>query len=225
MISSNMLDVLNDKKDNVFGERLKNLRSVLMKMTQKEFSEFMGIPQPTLSSYESGRNKPTIDVVINIANKCNVSVDWLCGNDNVASIKSLADLMNILFDIYEANEFSFKTVIHDRIDIEKTGETDDALRNWIQMTFYHNESRLHPEQIYCADICNMIKKAYELHSELANYDCSQEYYDAEKRKFLDMYSKFPITKANFSSISEDERKKLRKEKLRAELENEMKNNA
>lgn len=217
-----ILDETKSNKENIFGERLKQLRSAIMKKTQKEFSEFMGIPQPTLSAYESGRNKPTVDVVINIANKCNVSVDWLCGNDNVASIKSLADLMNVLFEIYEANEFSCKTAIHDRVDFEETGETDDALRNWIQMTFYHNEGRLHPEQIYSANICSMIKEAYELHSELINYDCSQKYYDSQKEHIIESYSNYPITKIDFSSVSEDERKKLRKEKLRAELEKESK---
>lgn len=216
------LNEVNDSKENIFGRRLKKLRNLIMKKTQKEFAEFIGIPQPTLSAYESGRNKPTVDVVINIANKCNVSIDWLCGNDNVASINSLADLMNVLFEIYEAKEFSCKTTIHDRIDIEKTGETEDSLRNWIQMTFYYNEGRLHPEQIYCSAICSMIKKAYELHSELINYDCSQDYYNAQKKNIIEHYSNFPITKSDYSSISEDERLKLRMEKLRAEFEKESK---
>lgn len=212
-----------NNKENIFGERLKKLRSVVMKKTQKEFSELIGIPQPTLSAYESGRNKPTIDVVINIANKCNISIDWLCGNDNISAISSLADLMNVLFDIYEANEFSCKTVIHDRVDIERTGETDDNLRNWIQMTFYHNDGRLHPEQVYCSDICSMIKKAYELHSELINYDCSQEYYNTQKNHIIESYRDFPITKADYSSVSEDERLRLRIDKLRAELEKQQNN--
>lgn len=73
-------------RDNIFGNRLRILRKNILKLTQKEFSELIRTPQPTLSAYESGRNKPTIDVVINIANKCNVSIDWLCGNDNPGSI-------------------------------------------------------------------------------------------------------------------------------------------
>lgn len=52
----------------------------------------MSIPQPTLSAYESGRNKSTVDVVINIADKCNVSVDWLCGRDEQTLINSLGDI-------------------------------------------------------------------------------------------------------------------------------------
>ena len=95
------MSVLDGNKDNIFGERLKNLRTVIMKKTQKEFSEFMSIPQPTLSAYESGRNKPAVDVVINIADKCNVSVDWLCGRDDQTRINSLGDIMSFLFELYE----------------------------------------------------------------------------------------------------------------------------
>lgn len=210
-------------KDNIFGIRLKNLRQVIMKQTQKEFSDFIGIPQSTLSTYESGRNKPTLGMAISIANKCNVSIDWLCGREKRATINSLGDLMSILFQIYEAREFSCKTTIHDNVDIEETGEVDDALRNWIQMTFYYNEGRLHPEQIYCGDICNMIKKAYELHMEFSNYDCSKDYYETKKQQFIDRYSKHPVTTPLYPDISEEERHTLCLKRLRAELENELKN--
>lgn len=86
LIKSELFDEKNDNIENIFGCRLKKLRSEIMKKTQKEFAELIGLPQPTLSAYESGRNKPTVDVVMNIANKCNVTIDWLCGNDNVVSI-------------------------------------------------------------------------------------------------------------------------------------------
>ena len=49
-------------KDNLFGERLKSLRSMRGNKSQKEFAEELGIPQPTLSSYESGKIKPTIPI-------------------------------------------------------------------------------------------------------------------------------------------------------------------
>lgn len=90
------MSILNGAKDNIFEERLKNLRTVIMKKTQKEFSEFMNIPQPTLSAYESRRNKPTVDVVINIANKCNVSMNWLCVRNEQSHINSPGDVMSFL---------------------------------------------------------------------------------------------------------------------------------
>ena len=68
-------------KNNTFGKRLRELRLETLNMNQREFAKRLGIPQPALSAYESGRNKPTIDSVINISDKCNVSIDWLCGRD------------------------------------------------------------------------------------------------------------------------------------------------
>lgn len=86
-----------------------------MKKTQSDFSEFIEIPQPTLSAYESGRNKPTVDVLINISQKCHISIDWLCGNDistNIASFQSLDEIINLLLDLSEEKgltcEISFR---------------------------------------------------------------------------------------------------------------------
>lgn len=61
-------------KSTIFGERIKTLRISLGK-SQKEFAEFIGIPQPSMSAYENGKNNPTIEVLVNIADKCNVSID------------------------------------------------------------------------------------------------------------------------------------------------------
>ena len=80
-----------------------------MKKTQSDFSEFIEIPQPTLSAYESGRNKPTVDVLINISQKCHISIDWLCGNDistNIASFQSLDKIINLSNSASKTRDFS-----------------------------------------------------------------------------------------------------------------------
>ena len=68
-------------KNNIFGKRLRELRLETLNMNQREFAKLLGIPQPTLSAYESGRIKPKIDAAINISEKCDASLDWLCGRD------------------------------------------------------------------------------------------------------------------------------------------------
>ena len=212
------MNLLDNNKENIFGRRLKNLRYEIMRKTQKEFSELLGIPQPTLSAYESGRNKPTIDVVIRIADTCNVSVDWLCGRDHISHIDSLADVMNFFFELYEAKEFSCATKIYDRVDLEDENETNDAKRNWIRLMFYHNEVWHNPENVYSQEICGIIRRAYEMHSRLVNFDYPQDYYESEKRRLIDTYSNYPVTKIDFSDIPEDERIRLRNEKMIAEWE-------
>lgn len=78
----------------IFGKNLKKLRST-MNMKQKEFAELLGIPQPSISAYENGRNQPTLDVLITIALRCNISIDWLCGlrpEQSLPNSQSFADL-------------------------------------------------------------------------------------------------------------------------------------
>ena len=212
------MSILAENNENIFGERLKSLRTIVMKQTQKKFSDFIGIPQPTLSAYESGRNKPTVDILINIADKCNVSIDWLCGRDNSSQLNSLGDVMSFLFELYETQEFSCKTTVHDRVDIENGDETDDTDRNWIQMMFYHNENMQNPEKIYSQDFCTLLKKVYELNSRLVNYDYPQDYYDSEKKRLISTYANYPVTKIDYSNIPEDERLRRRNEMILAEWE-------
>lgn len=60
------------------GERIRKVRKNA-KCTQKEFGTLLNIPQTTLSAYETDRMQPTIASLVNIAEKFNVSLDWLCG--------------------------------------------------------------------------------------------------------------------------------------------------
>lgn len=70
----------------IFAIKIKELRESL-NMTQKQFSEHIGIKQQTLSGYERGIMKPPLDIAKNIAEKCNISIDWLCGLSDKKGIK------------------------------------------------------------------------------------------------------------------------------------------
>lgn len=87
--------------------RIKELRSS-MKMTQKEFSTFVGCTAATLSAYENGSKSPSLEIIKGIAEKCNVSIDWLCGLSDKKSIsnipQTLADIFEMLFLIQEYSE-------------------------------------------------------------------------------------------------------------------------
>ncbi len=63
---------------NILAQRLKALRRE-MNMTQVQFAKKMGFTQATLSAYENSQKKPSLDIVMDIAKKCEVSLDWLCG--------------------------------------------------------------------------------------------------------------------------------------------------
>lgn len=79
------------------------------------------------------------------------------------------------------------------------------------MMFYHCDNNYNSNNTYSQDICAMIKKVYELHSRLVNYDYPQDYYDSEKKRLISNYKDFPITKTYFSGFFEEDRLKMRKE--------------
>lgn len=87
---------------NTFSTRLKELRSSLS-MTQVQFASYVGTNQVTLSAYETGSTNPSLEVVKEIAKKCNVSIDWLCGisdKKNLGNeIKDYPDLLRTLVSI------------------------------------------------------------------------------------------------------------------------------
>ena len=213
------MSLLSKDTDNIFGKRLRILRESIMNMNQKEFAAFLGAPQLSISAYEIGRNKPTIDVIITIADKCNVSIDWLCGRDKHAYLSSMGDLIGFFFDLYDSKEFSFKTKIQNRVDREGKDTSDDE-RNMVQLTFYYNDSQRNPKHIYSADVCQALETAQELHNELENYDCTQDYYDSRKAYFIEKYSQFPITLLDTSGLSEEERFRLRKERFQERMKEE-----
>ena len=86
----------------IFANRIKQLRESL-NMTQMDFSKHIGVKQQTLSGYERGLMKPPLDVVTDIAKKCNVSIDWLCGltnkKNNDDTIETYADVIKLLLRI------------------------------------------------------------------------------------------------------------------------------
>ena len=83
----------------ILGTRLKLLRKRL-KVNQTEFSKMIGISSATLSAYETGVKNPSLAVLKNIAETCNVSIDWLCGLSDKESfsdnIKTYSDIIKIL---------------------------------------------------------------------------------------------------------------------------------
>ena len=90
------------EKIKILAMRLKEFRETLG-LSQSTFAESIGLKQQTYSAYEKGLNKPPIDVIIKIAEKYNVSLDWLCGFSNLLkkkiNINTCSDILHLLFEI------------------------------------------------------------------------------------------------------------------------------
>lgn len=64
----------------IFSERLKTLRKE-KKLTQKELAEQIGISQKSYSHWESGKNEPSLENLIKLADLLEVSLDRLFGRE------------------------------------------------------------------------------------------------------------------------------------------------
>ena len=63
----------------IFSARLKEVRIQTGK-TQKEFADMVESTAATISAYENATKNPSLEIVISIAEKCNVSIKlalWL----------------------------------------------------------------------------------------------------------------------------------------------------
>ena len=62
-------------------ERIKLLRKS-NNVTQKALADAVGVSEIAIQRYEYGTRKPTIDILIAIANHFNVSLDYLVGRSD-----------------------------------------------------------------------------------------------------------------------------------------------
>ena len=60
----------------VFCERF---RELVGSVTQNEFADMVGLSRATVGFYHHGDRIPDAAVLLKIADKCNISVDWLLG--------------------------------------------------------------------------------------------------------------------------------------------------
>ena len=64
--------------EGVFSERILRARKE-RNLSQRAAAALIGIQPASLSSYESGRNSPNLEIASKIASAYGCSLDWLCG--------------------------------------------------------------------------------------------------------------------------------------------------
>lgn len=63
----------------ILAKRIKELRQG-KNLTQRQLAKMANTTATSVSAYEKGQKTPSIEVLCNIANALESSVDWLCGN-------------------------------------------------------------------------------------------------------------------------------------------------
>lgn len=122
------------KSIQVFATRLKEVRLQTGK-TQKEFADMVQSTAATISAYENATKNPSLEIVMNIAEKCNVSIDWLSGlsvqKELKPTIQNYRDIALRILELCSINmfpvEFELKTYAVD----DDTGLFDHRpLKEW-----------------------------------------------------------------------------------------------
>lgn len=78
----------------IFSQRLRQLR-IEKNLTQDEFAKDLGYTRTAISAWEIGRNEPSNDDTVKIANYFHVTTDYLLGNTDVKDPgNSIDDILN-----------------------------------------------------------------------------------------------------------------------------------
>lgn len=150
--------------NNTLSTRIKELR-ISKGLTQKELAENLNVSTVSVSSYETGAKTPSLDMVINIAQKYNVSIDWLCGlsnnmalNNHITTYKELFRLFITIFDTkyqIEAPVFGsiIDTVNTDEMSVSIILHEDPNFHSFFEK--WYNISKLHLDGTIDDDLYDM----------------------------------------------------------------------
>lgn len=150
-------------KEISIGSRIQFLRKE-MGLSQKAFADFLNIPQSSISVYENDKISPTVGVLINIARKCNISLDWLFELSICSNTATLGIVGELFYKLIENNEI--------KMDIEE--EISVSIN------------------IYNREISQLLKKLDENYKDLESYAISNETYALLREKTISDFKK--ITK-------------------------------
>lgn len=89
----------------VLSKRIKELRQK-KNLTQRQLAKMANTTPTSVSAYEKGQKTPSIEVLCNIANALETSVDWLCGNKITKPIYTYADVIKSLLSALSNIEFT-----------------------------------------------------------------------------------------------------------------------
>ena len=205
-----------------FGKRLREARQNANK-SQRELAEAVGISSQMVSAYEKQERKPSIEVAAALAGELGVSLDYLCGIQNVQPKKfiyePLSEMLSYISQIsgyfdcscavkkvilseeesYEVQcgDCEWETVTEEDVAVLyiKDHHVTDFVRNWIKMYSLYEEKVISIE-ILKAWYCGEIEK----YSSATKHGCINmpEYPVRERKNYIPLFG-FGIEKGDVLS--------------------------
>jgi len=117
--------------------RIKSLRSIL-KLSQQQFGELIDCNRLLISRYENGESKPSYDIILKVAEKTNVNLNWLMmGEGAMFRDQSDRDVLELL---KHENEF-FKRKMQFILNEGLSSFTTDELKtNPVLVTIFEKKT-------------------------------------------------------------------------------------
>ena len=189
------------------GNNIKTVRKN-SKQNQTTFATAIGITQSTLSSYESGNTLPSLEVLYTIAEKYDVSTDWILGiSAQKHNIHTVSDIADFLIQLNDINEVRYELDIHSHLpnDIE----TEDE--RWYASLIFYGNDRNHE---YNATICSFLEALEGNRTSYESFFTDLKSFEDWKSNVVERYKNEFITKKEYKEISFEERIKNRDKLLK-----------
>lgn len=214
-------DANNSERRYYFPSRFRQLRHNKPRTVSfDELSEELNIPKPMLIDYEQGTIRPSIDVVLKLAERFGVSVDWLCGIDNIKYIESLGDVFAFFVDLFAIDDFKIETNIEgNKIPEDKYGQRyiDILIKQDQHLTGRPIDD---PECPLNTDLINVIYEAVRLNLSRDRREISDEQYERQRYLNYELDKKQPLTHKDYSNETEEERREKMYQILKREMSSE-----
>lgn len=184
-----------DKLD-LLAKRLKELRERL-NINQSDFADSLGLRKQTYAAYEKTINKPPVDILIKIAEKYNVSIDWLCGftNEDVgtSALSTYSDILHLIFKLSFVDGIEIDTGFNkvEYAPLSDIPRVDDRHANF--MMLYFDDTVINDALKDWKKMLNLLKEGL----------IDQEVFDLWKEKTLNKYNSYFST-ANRNVRSKDQ---------------------
>ena len=178
------------------GKRIRTLRK-RKGYNQKELADIIGKSLRTVQKYESGEIEVSIAVVNQLAEVLETTPTFILGYDtDIAPIRSLADVMNFLFNIEQVSGIDFG------IDVKKPPRS----KEW-QCAITFNGRAADAE--FNTDLCLFLENWEEQRDNLRTYGITQEQYREWKTKTLAYYASTAVEIAEPEELDPEEQVKRR----------------
>lgn len=182
------------------GGRIRTLRK-RMGYNQQELAGIIGKSLRTVQKYESGEIEVSIAVVNQLAQVLETTPTFILGYEtDLAPVRSLADVINFLFNIEQVSG------IHFNIDVKKPPRN----KEWqCSITFNGKDT----DAEFNTDMCLFLENWEEQRDNLRSYASTQESYRKWKYKTLAYYASTAAECVEPEELDHAERIKKRNEYL------------